>query len=381
MDAFLTPRLTEKGVSMVIRAIYGDSITFTKIVMGNGVPADLDNVTEVANPLLDIPFIEAEQEDNYILLTGETSSAQIESSFYGNELGVYAKDESDNEFLYAYRYTEQADFFPSSSEGRTVELRISVAVAVGNAENVTAILIEGEEYATKADFNAHVDNMSNPHNVTASQIGLGNVVNVAPNNMTPTFTQASSRTNIVSGETLSVLFGKIAKVISDFIAHLTATNPHNITASGIGASATGHKHSATDITSGTLGVARGGTGQTSLQATRNAMGLGNTTGALPVANGGTGQTSVDTTPTANSQKMCTSGGIKTALDTKAASSHTHGAGDITSGTLAVARGGTGQATLDLAVGTAGARNIYAGTSGMTHNSTALTTGRIYLQYI
>lgn len=52
--------------------------------------------------------------------------------------------------------------------------------------------------------------------------------------------------------------------------------------------ATGHKHSAGDITSGTLPVARGGTGQTSLQALRNAMGLGNTTGALPVANGGTG---------------------------------------------------------------------------------------------
>lgn len=37
-----------------------------------------------------------------------------------------------------------------------------------------------------------------------------------------------------------------------------------------------------------LAASHGGTGQTSLQATRNAMGLGNTTGALPVANGGTG---------------------------------------------------------------------------------------------
>ena len=37
---------------------------------------------------------------------------------------------------------------------------------------------------------------------------------------------------------------------------------------------------------------QGGTGQTSLQAARNAMGLGNTTGALPIANGGTGATAV-----------------------------------------------------------------------------------------
>ena len=42
---------------------------------------------------------------------------------------------------------------------------------------------------------------------------------------------------------------------------------------------------------GVLPVSSGGTGQTSLQATRNAMGLGNTTGALPISNGGTGATS------------------------------------------------------------------------------------------
>ena len=41
---------------------------------------------------------------------------------------------------------------------------------------------------------------------------------------------------------------------------------------------------------GTLAVARGGTGQTTVQALRNSMGLGNTTGVLPVANGGTGNT-------------------------------------------------------------------------------------------
>ena len=39
---------------------------------------------------------------------------------------------------------------------------------------------------------------------------------------------------------------------------------------------------------GTLAVANGGTGQTTLAAARNAMGLGNTTGVLPIANGGTG---------------------------------------------------------------------------------------------
>lgn len=64
----------------------------------------------------------------------------------------------------------------------------------------------------------------------------------------------------------------------------------------------------------------------------------------------------------------------------AAASHNHSAANITSGTLAVARGGTGQTTLDTDISTASARAIYAGTSAMTSGTTALTTGRIYLQY-
>ncbi|MCL2562962.1 MAG: collagen-like protein [Oscillospiraceae bacterium] len=59
---------------------------------------------------------------------------------------------------------------------------------------------------------------------------------------------------------------------------------------GPAAAPVAHTHNAADIAAGTLPAARGGTGHTTLQATRNAMGLGNTTGALPLANGGTGAT-------------------------------------------------------------------------------------------
>lgn len=68
-----------------------------------------------------------------------------------------------------------------------------------------------------------------------------------------------------------------------------------------------------------LGVAYGGTGQTTLAAARNAMGLGNTTGALPIANGGTGATTV------------------------AAARNALGLGN-TSGAVPVANGGTGATT-------------------------------------
>lgn len=63
---------------------------------------------------------------------------------------------------------------------------------------------------------------------------------------------------------------------------------------------------------------------------------------IPVANGGTGNSSVDSTPTQNSNKMVTSGGVYNALSGKAASSHNHSASNITSGTLPLSRGGLGR---------------------------------------
>lgn len=69
--------------------------------------------------------------------------------------------------------------------------------------------------ANNADLTSHTGNKSNPHGVTKSQVGLGNVPNVATNDQTPTFTAATTRANIASGEKLSVILGKIAKFFTD----------------------------------------------------------------------------------------------------------------------------------------------------------------------
>ena len=91
-------------------------------------------------------------------------------------------------------------------------------------------------------LNSHVSNKSNPHGVTKAQVGLSNVPNVATNDQTPTYTQASSLANLTSGEKLSVSFGKIMKAIADFITHKNSTsNPHNVTASQAGAVPTTRK--------------------------------------------------------------------------------------------------------------------------------------------
>lgn len=97
-----------------------------------------------------------------------------------------------------------------------------------NADAITAEASRGQaaEDAIRDTVNAHLNNKSNPHGVTKAQTGLGNVPNVSTNDQTPTFTQAATLANIASGEKLTVMLGKIAKALADFIAHKADTVIH-----------------------------------------------------------------------------------------------------------------------------------------------------------
>lgn len=90
---------------------------------------------------------------------------------------------------------------------------------------------------TSSSLNTHINNKSNPHAVTKAQVGLSEVPNVATNDQTPTYTEATTLEKLTSGEKLSIAFGKISKAITDFISHLAnKNNPHNVTKEQVGLS-------------------------------------------------------------------------------------------------------------------------------------------------
>lgn len=81
----------------------------------------------------------------------------------------------------------------------------------------------------------HPGSGTNPHGTTKSDVGLSNVPNVATNDQTPTYTATTSLVSLTSGEKLSVAFGKIARAIMSLISHIGSTaNPHTVTKSQVG---------------------------------------------------------------------------------------------------------------------------------------------------
>ena len=91
---------------------------------------------------------------------------------------------------------------------------ISETIALGETSSTA---YRGDRGKTAYDHSLKTS--GNPHKVTKSDVGLGNVPNVTTDNQTPSFTPATTLANITSKEKLSDMLGKIAKAIADFISH------------------------------------------------------------------------------------------------------------------------------------------------------------------
>lgn len=213
------PVITETGITLLLRAAGGEQITFTKFQAGSGILTEGETpktMTAMKNVVLNnIPITQAEdtEEEGYIQLSASfDNQTDVENDFRWTELGLIAEDENGNEYLYAYGYdNENAELIQAAGGSVILEQHINVVVAIGESENITVYVIPNATYAGKAEFDAHVEDESNPHHVTALQVGAA-----------PTI----------------------------------------------------HNHSATNITSGILPEARGGTGYNTLAKMASAMGLG-----------------------------------------------------------------------------------------------------------
>ncbi len=318
----MVPKLTKSGTAILLNALSGKTINFTKMQLGNGKPQDEKEALSLNNPLITVPFTKIDVSENYVALTATFNNSTVESGFRITEVGFFVEDPDDenNEVLYALGVEDSgtADFVPDNTN-RVIEMEFEALIFVGEAENVTAAINSSLVYTLKEEFEGHTGDTNNPHNVTKAQVGLDKVPNVSTNDQTPTYTETKTLSELTSGEKLSILLGKLALAVKNLIAHLSnKKNPHGVTAADTGAAPVSHTHGATDINSGKLPITRGGTNATTAADARANLGA-------------------------------------------AAASHTHNASAITSGTLPVTRGGTGATTAE------GAReNLGAAPANHTH---------------
>lgn len=253
---------TKAGIEYAALTSQGKIIEFTKGKFGDGVRSteNITELTDLIHPLGELPISKKSVKNSTIITTTQFSNrvgGSILPTFYLTEIGLFAKlvnvdgtdDKEHPATLIGYAFDVHGDKISGTSLS---EFIINIPLTVADVNNVT-VDIDSLVYPTLKQFedevntrktedeelqnslNVHITDTSNPHGVTAEQIGLDKVPNVATNDQTPTYSQNSSLSNITSGEKLSVSFGKIMKAIADLISHIgSKSNPHSVTKSQVG---------------------------------------------------------------------------------------------------------------------------------------------------
>lgn len=274
--SFPTLQLTDAGRSIIINALDGGTIEFTNVGVGNGnAPANPNALTELVNPVKKIGIGELTTGEGCANLTAVLDNANLQEGYWWREICVYALDSNENEVVYAYAHAgEHADYIPAYSSTSYLRTTLNITVLVGSAENVSAIISEYIGYVSTETFMEHVHDTSNPHQVTKEQVGLENVENLEFSDHDIEFQPSGAEFGQISpGMNIKEFFRKVYMAIENLIYHLNTPNPHNIAPNNIGAAPNVHEHAASDITSGTLPLARGGTGGATAQAARTNLGV------------------------------------------------------------------------------------------------------------
>ena len=258
--------ITNAGIELLKNALSGGTITVTAIKSGAGKVdvSALKSQTAVSS-IKQSGTVQGVTKTNETIKIGVLfSNAGLSAGYSMTQLGIYAKGSTGSEVLFAISQSTTGKEVPAESAMPSWSLVHNFYIKLNNDVKMTAT-VDPEGYVTfetmQTALNTHTGNKSNPHSVTKSQVGLGNVPNVATNDQTPTYSDTTTLVTLSSGEKISIAFAKIKLAITTLINHLAnKSNPHGVTKSQVGLVNVENKSSATirgELTKGNVTTAIG----------------------------------------------------------------------------------------------------------------------------
>jgi hypothetical protein len=258
--------ITNAGIELLKNALSGGTITVTAIKSGAGKVdvSALKSQTAVSS-IKQSGTVQGVTKTNETIKIGVLfPNAGLSAGYSMTQLGIYAKGSTGSEVLFAISQSTTGKEVPAESAMPSWSLVHNFYIKLNNDVKMTAT-VDPEGYVTfetmQTALNTHTGNKSNPHSVTKSQVGLGNVPNVATNDQTPTYSDTTTLVTLSSGEKISIAFAKIKLAITTLINHLAnKSNPHGVTKSQVGLGNVENKSSATirgELTKGNVTTALG----------------------------------------------------------------------------------------------------------------------------
>jgi len=143
--------LTEKGRELLAKGLSGETITFTKMAIGDGsTTTNAREMEALANQITTLPILNINAKKNGTCeINALLTNKSVTTGFYIKELGIFAHGNDNIEVLYAYNVSTSPDFVPPFSANNVVEIEYVDTIIVDQATNVTAVIDPSITYITK----------------------------------------------------------------------------------------------------------------------------------------------------------------------------------------------------------------------------------------
>ena len=143
--------LTEKGRELLAKGLAGETITFTRMAIGDGTSLTSERErTELVNQITTLPILNINAKKNGTCeINALLTNKSVTTGFYIKELGIFAHGNDNVEILYAYNISTSPDFVPPFSANNVVEIEYVDTIIVDQVANVTAVIDPSITYITK----------------------------------------------------------------------------------------------------------------------------------------------------------------------------------------------------------------------------------------
>ena len=143
--------LTEKGRELLAKGLAGETITFTKMAIGDGTSLTSERErTALVNQITTLPILNINVKKNGTCeINALLTNKSVTTGFYIKELGIFAHGNDNVEILYAYNISTSPDFVPPFSANKVVEIEYVDTIIVDQVANVTAVIDPSITYITK----------------------------------------------------------------------------------------------------------------------------------------------------------------------------------------------------------------------------------------
>ena len=168
MSMVRSPQLTYKGLDLLAKGQLGNTIHFTRVLMGDGEIGESQDIRQLeglVSPKLELPIKDMTITGvGTVVMEAELKNNKLQYGFFAKEIGIFAKDGEDGEeILYSYRNTgADSEYIPAGGGSEVWNLLYDVITVIDQAENVTAEINGDVAYVTKLDFKEHCDSAT-PH--------------------------------------------------------------------------------------------------------------------------------------------------------------------------------------------------------------------------